>query len=563
MRIGDRSVLSLWLGLIVLANGLLLVSLLLPLTPLIGLLVLTSLCAVSLVFRQTRAALSLIKSSLSAVHALGILMLAIGIASLMTRPVTWFDTGLYHYQSIQWLANYGTVPGIALLLSNLGFTSSWFALAAPFNASILDARVSAVTNGFVVYLASLHLWISLRRCIKHQAHLSDWFAIVILSLLFLFLLGLNSLSEILVSPSPDIPCMVLTDVVAWFILVSASSSGHSDTAYSLISSTNHLTPHRIDSSENGNTALIALFLAAGTVTIKLIALPLLLVTGLFYLISSRSHLSLVFKGGLTAGLLLLPLLSCSIVTSGCPLFPSTSICFALPWLPTPEKLQVVAEHTHHPTTWSTPTSASQTWFTTLQQWFTSNPSRRFMPALLGVSFGCSAALAGNLLFGRRSMQAARSAQIWLIAVGISGIVFLLRLSPFFRFMIAYILISPALMIALLLNSKSNKKLLEAGLRHFSSSKTLLLLKPLSLSLMLVGLVAFNLTRHYDRLLLPAPIEPVETFQRQVNDVTYFFPRQGLCWATELPCTMAISTDIQLREPTLGIGSGFVRSGADK
>lgn len=68
------------------------------------------------------------------------------IANLTTQRVTWYDVGLYHFGSIRWLAEHGAVPGLALINSKFGFTSSWFALAAPFNPEIFGSRVSAVTK---------------------------------------------------------------------------------------------------------------------------------------------------------------------------------------------------------------------------------------------------------------------------------------------------------------------------------------------------------------------------------------------------------------------------------
>ncbi|MEJ5224399.1 MAG: hypothetical protein WHV44_08075 [Anaerolineales bacterium] len=41
-------------------------------------------------------------------------------------PVSNFDIGLYHAQSIQWLEKFPAVPGLANLHERLGFNSNWF-----------------------------------------------------------------------------------------------------------------------------------------------------------------------------------------------------------------------------------------------------------------------------------------------------------------------------------------------------------------------------------------------------------------------------------------------------
>lgn len=263
-RRGDRIILALWLGVIALSNTLLLLSLITPLTPLTGLGVILGLSAVSLLSTPTRVELNRIRATLSPALVLRLLLLALPIAALTTGQVTWFDTGLYHYQSIQYLARFGTVPGTALVLSNLGFTSSWFALAAPLNAAVLETRVSAVTNGFAVLLAAIHLWISLGHCINRRAFLSDWFALAFWGLLLCLGLGLQSLSKIFVSPSPDVPCILLTGVTTWLILICSAPAVRSPRQ-----------PIR------GEPSILALLLAAGAMTLKLVAFPLLLITGLF------------------------------------------------------------------------------------------------------------------------------------------------------------------------------------------------------------------------------------------------------------------------------------------
>ncbi|MGB7441936.1 MAG: hypothetical protein WA919_12765 [Coleofasciculaceae cyanobacterium] len=51
------------------------------------------------------------------------------------------------------MSEFGAVPGIALIHHIFSFTSSWFALAAPLNAEVFGSHDSAVTNGFIFFIA--------------------------------------------------------------------------------------------------------------------------------------------------------------------------------------------------------------------------------------------------------------------------------------------------------------------------------------------------------------------------------------------------------------------------
>jgi hypothetical protein len=99
-RAGDRLVLSLWLGLVVLSQALLAVSLFAPLTPPCGAAVAAALCGLALLSRGVPAEAVRLKATLRPRLVLGLLALALGVAALASQPVTYFDTGLYHSQNI-------------------------------------------------------------------------------------------------------------------------------------------------------------------------------------------------------------------------------------------------------------------------------------------------------------------------------------------------------------------------------------------------------------------------------------------------------------------------------
>ena len=63
------------------------------------------------------------------------------------------DTESYHIQSIKWIQEYGSVPGLVNLHERFGFNSSWFSSVALFSFS------SKTTGGFTVLNSVLSMWL--------------------------------------------------------------------------------------------------------------------------------------------------------------------------------------------------------------------------------------------------------------------------------------------------------------------------------------------------------------------------------------------------------------------
>ncbi len=68
-------------------------------------------------------------------------------------PTMMDDTESYHIQSIKWIQEYGSVPGIVNLHERFGFNSSWFSSVALFSFS------SKTTGGFTVLNSVISLWL--------------------------------------------------------------------------------------------------------------------------------------------------------------------------------------------------------------------------------------------------------------------------------------------------------------------------------------------------------------------------------------------------------------------
>lgn len=540
-RVSDRLIAAVWLGVVVLSISLLATSLVLPLSPLVGAVITVSISSLSLLSQRTRTEMVALWYVLSPGLILGFFTLELSVAALTTEQVTWVDTGLYHYGAIRWLSKFGAVPGVALLFSNLGFTSSWFALAAPLNAEIFDSRVSAVTNGFAFLIAVLHFLICLAHSFTKKAQISDWLVVIFSFIILPIVVASNLMSVILVSPSPDLPVLFLIEVVAWAILIiSNQRTPFLDEVKTPILDASH----------------IPLILSAGAVTMKLIALPLLFISGLFYIFGRGFSGRRVVMGSAMIVLLLSPMFIFGIITSGCPLYPSSFLCLNLPWSVTAQVAKTVADSTHGWATWySSPPPGTNSGLWLLWQWFSSAKLNKVMALLILFSTLSAIHILRTLMIRRIR------GQLWLIALTGAGITFLMFTAPFFRFGLGYLILLPTLSIAMYCQKKFGKilpTLIHKFTFYYHSRKSRkVILEALLFLFALTIVICINKDIQY-RLLLPPQLQSVELVQKQVNNLKYLSPINDLCWAAELPCAFAIEKNIKLRDPDRGIKAGFVR-----
>ncbi|MGB0564451.1 MAG: LIC_10190 family membrane protein, partial [Spirulinaceae cyanobacterium] len=295
-RLGDRLIVSIWLGILLLAWLLFGLSLLLPLSPSVGLGVILILMATAGVQRSSRQELRRIFQQLWACP-LGFKLVIVGlsgaIAALASQPIIWPDTGLYHYQATRWFAEYGTVPGLALVHHRFGTNSAWFALAAPLDVGGLAERQNTLLGGFLFWIETLQLAYTIRRLLKGENTRINWFVCLALFLLMPTLVW----GYLPVSNSPDLPVLFVSFLVAWLILLIAPQP-----------------PQR-----QIREAILPLLIAALTAAIKLSALPLIALVLVFY---GRQYRAAGLLKRVSIGITitiasLLPLLSFNFITSGC------------------------------------------------------------------------------------------------------------------------------------------------------------------------------------------------------------------------------------------------------
>jgi hypothetical protein len=461
-----------------------------------------------------------------------------------------------------------------------------------------------VTNGAVTLLVLGQFGFILARSLNSglklglnsglPLRLSDRFLLLFYGLLLPVMLWLSPLAEIRVSPSPDYPVVMLVGVVAWAMLVVSQGSATERS--------------RLD-------GLIPLALAAGAVSLKLTALPLLGVTLGFWLCQlgsadrdSHSHRQLMAQrvervsrlgrgralliGLVFVSVMLSPLLLSSLVTSGCPLYPSAVLCGDLPWSPTPQAAATIAANTHGWTTWyGPPPAGTHPWLWTVSQWLRTSRQQQItagllLAAMLAAGYVMIAPVWQSLLSKDRAqldrwpltpvvaLASRAQGKIWVAALGLSGIIFLMLTSPFFRFSLPYITLLLALLLAVVMpqfegwtpifvrfQQRWGQKLVN---RRSAST--------LATALALVVIIA-QLQPRPATLLLPPPLPQSVIVTKRTNDIVYSAPESGdvpilpntptsvhkdLCWAARLPCAFEIPANVQLRDADRGIAGGFVR-----
>jgi hypothetical protein len=557
-RIGDRFVISVWLGILVVANMLLAMSVITSLS-LFKLLALSCGLILGSLFLNRRLQIEMLRPYWSTGLIVSFATLLLTISYVTTQIVTWYDTGLYHFGIIKWLSKYGSVPGLALLYYGFGYASSWFALAASFNDWILDTRASTLTGGFAFLMVILHLWMCLIRVFAQRARVEDWF-IIVASLLALSVI---TRYEIYVSPSHDLPVIILTLVTAWSIIVATGGSAQS-----------RLTP---------------LLLSAGAVSVKLSAVPLWLFSGCLYLFSKRFTIRRILTLTGVSFFVLSPFLTVQTMTSGCFLYPSSLICLDLPWAIGGEKSKEIMQQILRVSQWSTLMPPERGGWDWVLQWMMVEKYQTILILLIIFCF---------FFLKRDSLGSLFPWVKWVLAMGSGGIIYTLCLGPTWRSSLGYLVIMPGAILSL----RCARMNLLMKMTLSRQQTPLICLSLLSIIILLVSIMVNNLrpfnylrmeiaeairsgrisTAVYDehRALLPPRIlnfnleiqylggSPVfsvsdlQLIQKQSYNVTYFKPTSGYqCWDAELPCSSALTYEnIGLRDPRRGIAGGFILRG---
>ena len=229
---------------------------------------------------------------------------------LCTSPVIHPDTLNYHAFSTQIFDKYGSIPGIANLKLQFGFQSLWFAVMAFFDFSIFRSGP----------------WFPLNGCVM------GWFIV--------FLVSKGSKSKKIISGSVSIKSgvwylfLLLFSILSWTQIRLTASSLSPDfiTAMSILLGFYFYIGKR-ENEMRKISDLLAVFFSIIAVTIKLSAIPVLLIPLLIFgnAIFKRRFL---FAGRVSFGvvILLAPIIIRNIISTGYPFYPSSfSAIYIFDW----------------------------------------------------------------------------------------------------------------------------------------------------------------------------------------------------------------------------------------
>jgi hypothetical protein len=518
-RAGDRACAALWLGLPAGCALFAALSLIVPLSASVSLL---ALLAALLLWRraQTRAeAKTLCATAQSDGTLTGILALAaLAVAAHATQTVTNYDPGLYHYQHIQWLSDYGVVRGMGLIHSRFGFAGTWLTLPATLNHGLLRARVATVGGGLVVLLALLQWLLCLQRCLQARACAADRYCVVAFGLMLLYVIDKGWFN----ATSPDAPVFALTILIAWLML---------------------LTPR--------GTNALPLWLALAAFSFKLSALPLLPIA------AWHAGWPLCRRSTWLAVPLVALLLAQSLISSGCLAYPLAQSCFAVDWGVGADSAARDAAAVVQWARWSALPAAGAA-----ANWLPSWASAHDVEIALF-------ALALLVLAGRFRRLSAITGATSVTVLALLCITLGMVSAPDVRFWggSLFALLGLAGLLCWPVRSAAAGGATPGGVTSRAAASTAghALQRPWFVAAACGALLAMTivaLARKPLTVLLrpPAMQMPAITLTSTAAGVAYWLPTSGnQCWAAPLPCAPArLTDDIRNRDESVGLSAGFVR-----
>lgn len=409
---------------------------------------------------------------------------AVVVSGWASRLAVQLDTGQYHYQTVKWLREVGTVPGAGLFQPRFGFVSSWLPLTAPLDAGPLAGRAAGVMAGLLLLLL-VGLWLIALRTVV-TAHDRDVAADVFLAFATPATVVAALFMTFVPSLAPDFAVLVLVVLIAWSLI-------------------------------DDHTAL-AVLLAVLVAGVKLSAAPIVLVAGAAHLWRTRRITGvMVFP----AMVVTVTVGAAGLVTSGCVAYPVAASCLEPAWGVTAASAAHTADLVVDYGRWRGGPPADVNVDAWLKPWFAQRPVYGLLDA------GMVAAVA--LLWSRRLR--------WAALLALAGWVFTLLTSPNLRFNVGYLVVLLGVVLTFAAYRRVPGRVIA----------TVCLLPPLLLSVVItpnvlppsanVNLGADATPRSMSEATAQLRVHIVE-----VDGIIHLAPDAGLeCWAAPIPCRVAAPT----------------------
>ncbi|MGK7924876.1 MAG: hypothetical protein AB4290_06400 [Spirulina sp.] len=507
------------------------------------------------------------------------IILALTTAFLSSQTIALYDTGLYYYQSVKWFSELGTIPGLGLIHYRFATNSSWLALVAPFDAGIWETRICSLLGGFVSLLALLHCFISVVRILKQKENFVDWF----FCLSYFLCMPIVFKSTLYNSISPDLPVIFLTILIAGLAILLS----------------NYYRSKPFNSSKSIiDPSILPLLLAASTVTLKLSALPLFLITLSFFVFINRHFINRILTGFLISLLIIATILIFNLMVSGFLLYPASFLSLDLPWSFDVEQARSYTRVIQEWARWNRPTPSDANNWNWIFSWIGYERQFVFLMIATLLSFA--------YLYRYRNPKI--NGKNYILFLAGLGLLYVFYTAPALRFALGYLCLVPSFVLAdlcyrknphqswsiLIISGAANSwiglsstfaivvimTLIFVALVFFFSpniSRTVFFIFLIFISSLAIGRIHFLEQSYSLNLIFPPRLEnqnQMPFLRKQVNDISYLAPNinylyeespgfirgEDRCWNAPIPCTPYLThPNIRLRDPQKGLAGGFVRS----
>lgn len=464
----------------------------------------------------------------SAAAGLVLLLALLTVLENATHPVANPDTGIYHAQAIRWLEEYPAVPGLGNLHSRFAYNSHWLVLNALFSLAFLGGPSLHLAGAMLFALAVWDFAGGLRRWLNDEESIANSLRILFLPLSF-YLLGSQTSS-----PGTDLPVILMLWLLVPLWLESSGMRG-----------------------EQASIRRVLLFsVAVFAVTLKLSALPLLVLAAGLAVQDARKRPVNLLRWGLWGGLLLLPWLMRNVVLSGYPVYPLAVLdLFSVDWkIPYGEVLreaQIISAWARLPNVDATVVLSMplNEW---LPVWFSDRTSNQRLILLLAAVSPLGMGLAAVWL-GRSRIVRGQGFGGWLAAYALTagGAVYWLFGAPDLRFGYGWVMLLIALPLAGLTAA------LAAALQGWKKSGLKALLMAVLLAVQLWFLAAsFEGRTLAQRWLLPPDYPLHATFPCPLENGTVLCAGEESytqCYYQPFPCIPKPIEGVELRGSDWGEG----------
>ena len=434
-------------------------------------------------------------------------------------PTMMDDTESYHIQSIKWIQEYGSVPGLVNLHERLGFNSSWFSSVALFSFS------SNTTGGFTVLNSVLSIW-----------------------LCYWFILKYNQSRENNTHVAVAILAIFIACLLVWPLIRGNAATTNYDFITTVIVVVLFT---EIFFSEKFSPSIEWIIWPVYLFTVRVINFPLLALSLFaFIFFMKQKNLRVTFLPIIYCLLLVVPFLIRNIIIAGFPFYPATYFDLTnVDWKPDPRLTENILEYIKYYNRVSTTYLEIEQTKALGSNWVPSWFTYLFLFDKILVIAG----LFGILITGAKLLfQKINYSKSIITGLMIAWLVCWFIISPDPRFVYGVLLVGVFLFAYQLIFFIKDT----GGIRFLSKALLILLVACLSYYMVSKPMKQTDYRNWTQPLPLPQP--PVKEIV--IDNITFRIPElinnnwNARCYGTDLPCLYKI--DPRLKARGKNIRSGF-------